>query len=143
MKIFWKQVELFLTTLYAVIYCFAVSLLYLYTLTDPISESIVADRIKIVGAIVIIMGCPMWVDIMYRFENFRRWVRLMMALTYVFTVVILGICAISWFMEPVNSRWEPLTLILGFTASWITLLQQGWKQEDRILSIFRFGHTGN
>ena len=127
------------TTLYGCVYSVAVGYLYVNTLINPTAESSVMNKLTVIGAIALIMACPLLVDRMYRAGRMHSMFRWLMALAHLFTLFILMCSAISWYLFPTNDRWEPLTIILGFTVSWITLLQNGWDEEDQILNVFHFG----
>ena len=124
------------TILFGLVYAIAVGFLFVNTLTKPVDVAGFTSLFPIAGAIIIIMVCPLWVDRLYRSGQMRNSFRWLMVMAYLFTVVILGCSAISWYLFPDNGRWEPLTLILGFATSWLTLLQNGWRKEDRILAFF-------
>ncbi|MFT5196818.1 MAG: hypothetical protein ACI85U_003857, partial [Candidatus Promineifilaceae bacterium] len=125
--------------LYGLMYSLAIAFLFYNTLAKPEAEVDFVNLLSTVGAVAIIMVCPLWVDRVYRAGRMRYSFRWLMVIAYLFTLLILGSSAIGWYLYPDNSRWEPLTLILGFTISWLTMLQNGWREEDRIFAVFGFG----
>ena len=135
-------IEFCRTILFGLVYAFAVGFLFYNTVAKPVDGVDFASLVPVIGAIVIIMVCPLWVDRMYRSGRMRDSFRWLMVVAYLFTVVILGCSAIGWYLFPENGRWEPLTIILGFATSWLTLLQNGWREEDRILAIFHLDEEG-
>ncbi|MEM7115435.1 MAG: hypothetical protein AAF614_23540 [Chloroflexota bacterium] len=114
----------------------AVGYLFFNTLAKPENKTSLGDILPLIIAIIVIMVCPLLVDRIYRSGRMRMSFRWLMVIAYLFTAVILGFSAISWYLFPDNGRWEPLTIILGFAISWLTLLQNGWREEDRIFAVF-------
>ena len=131
-----RWVNLARTSLYGMLYMLSVGFLFVNTWLNPPNDMVVSRWPLILVAIAAIMICPLWVSYVYRNGRIRDNFRWLMVVAHVYTLVVLGLSAIGWYLFPDNGRWEPLTLILGFTTSWITLLQRGWREEDRILSVF-------
>ena len=131
--------ELIGATIYAVLYLVAVVFLFEYTreaILPEVSSINGSKNILLFFCLFIIVVAPIVITSVYDTKSYRRWARFLMLLIYLMSVVITVLSAFYWYLYPENPHWEAFTIINGFVTSTITVVQQSWKKEDRILSFF-------